>query len=270
MSTLETENLFCAYNGETVLYDINLRIEPGRFICLLGPNGSGKTTLMRAFCRIIKPVKGVVKLDRRSIQEYHAREVAQKIALVSQSNRLAWPFTVHQIVNMGRFPHRGWVSPLSHEDHSKVEEAIRVTGLWEHRNRIIHTLSGGEAQRAMIARALAQSPRILLLDEPVAHLDLKYKVAVLDLVKKLAVEGLGVVVSLHDLNLAAMYADTMVLLSRGRVYAVGGPSTILTKKNLEAVYETEVVIKENPENGKPLISPVSRWKVSPLKLNMPQ
>jgi len=131
--------------------------------------------------------------------------------------------------------------------------------LWKHRDRLINTLSGGEAQRAIIARALAQTPRVLLLDEPVAHLDMKYKIAILDLVRNLAEQGLSIVISLHDLNLAGLYADKLALLSDGKLFATGVPDLILSKKNLERVYETEVVISRHPLNDRPQVTPISSF-----------
>ncbi|MEW5817010.1 MAG: ABC transporter ATP-binding protein [Spirochaetota bacterium] len=259
MSILTIDELSCGYNGEEVLHAVSFSVKPGQIIALIGPNGSGKTTLLRAMCRLIKPWRGRVFLDQKDLWSYPPRKAAQKIALVYQAARLVWPFTVQQAVSLGRFPHKGWISSYSAEDHASIENAIQATGLWEHRNRSLNTLSGGEFQRAMIARALAQSPRILLLDEPVAHLDMKYKIAVLDLIRQLALNGLGVVVSLHDLNLAAMYAHQVALLNRGSLYAMGDPGAILVKENLETVFETRVLIKNNTDFNKPVIMPLPPW-----------
>ncbi len=257
MFTLTVDNISCSYNGKTVLFDISIEFKAGEIFAIIGPNGSGKTTLMRAMCRVLKPSRGRVLLDGQDIRALHSRQVAQRISWVSQNNRLAWPFTVHQVVSMGRFPHRGWIASYTKEDHQAVDDAIRATGLWDHRDRLVNTLSGGEAQRTIIARALAQTPQVLLLDEPVAHLDMKYKIATLDLVRDLAVQGLAVVISLHDLNMAGLYADRIALLSSGRLFAIGDPVSILGKKNLESVYETEVVISRHPVSNKPQVTPIS-------------
>jgi len=254
---LTLDNLCCRYNGKSIIHNISLKFAPGEIVAIIGPNGSGKTTMMRAMCRVLKPSGGRVLLDGRDIRELHARRVAQIISWVSQSNTLAWPFTVHQVVGMGRFPHRGWVASYTKDDHRAVDAAIRATGLWEHRDRLINTLSGGEAQRAIIARALAQKPRMLILDEPVAHLDMKYKIAILDLVRNLAKQGISIVISLHDLNLAGLYADRIALLSAGKLFATGVPNLILSKKNLETVYETEVLISRHPLNDRPQVTPIS-------------
>ena len=259
MSTLALRNLGCRYDVETVISDISFTVATGEIIALIGPNGSGKTTLMRAMCRALKPAQGEVLLNGKNIWQMPIRHVARNIARVEQGGRIAWPFTVHQLVNLGRFPHRGWISSYTPDDHQAVDRAIRETGLWDHRSRVISTLSGGENQRAMIARALAQKPTILLLDEPVAHLDIKYKITVLDLVRQLSRDGLSVVVSLHDLNLAGIYADRIALLSKGRLFALGGPAAILTEKNLETVYETEVLVGNHPLNHRPLVTPIPSW-----------
>lgn len=258
MTTLSVENLTCSYNGnnEPVLADVNLTARPGEVLALIGPNGAGKTTLLRAMSRVLRPQQGHVRLNERNIWELPAQQVAQRVACVAQNTRLAWPYTVRQVVSLGRFPHRGWLSPYTAEDRRVIEEALNRTGLWALRERPLHTLSGGERQRAIIARALAQAPEVLLLDEPVAHLDLKYQVTILDLVRELAYGGLAVVVSLHDLNHAACYADRLAMLAKGQFLAVGEPAAILTAVNLEAVYDTQVVVSQHPLNHVPLVTPV--------------
>lgn len=259
MSFLSAENISCGYGKETILYNISLKIYAGEILALIGPNGSGKTTLIRAFSRVLKPQKGKVLLDKSNIWEIHPRKFARSVARVEQTTKLTWPYSVEQIVQMGRFPHRGWISSYTEEDHIQVDEAIRATGLWNHRERNIDTLSGGEFQRAMVARAVAQTPRVLILDEPVAHLDMKYKIAVLDLVRHLSHRGIAVIVSLHDLNLASLYADKVALLSEGAMAAYGSPKEILTKANLEPVYETEVMIGRHPANHRTMVTPIPGW-----------
>lgn len=252
MSVLEAKNIHFKYSEEPVLTDISLKAEPGKILAIIGPNGSGKTTLIKILGRILKAHSGIVLLNNKNIWSVH--DAARKIAWVAQNNKLAWPFSVKQIALMGRFPHRGWLSSYTKDDYKAVEQALNKTGLKELKDRLINTLSGGEVQRAIIARALAQEPDILLLDEPVAHLDLKYKVAVINLIKNLADHGIAVVISLHDLNLAAQYADRVILLKGGKLFAAGVPSSILNQKNLEEVYETKVNIVDY--NNLPFIIPV--------------
>lgn len=258
MTTLSVENLTCSYSGndEPVLTDVSLTAQAGEILALIGPNGAGKTTLLRAMSRVLRPRRGHVRLDGHNIWELPAQQVAQRVACVAQNTRLTWPYTVQQVVALGRFPHRGWLSPYTAHDRRVIEDALNRTGLRALRERPFHTLSGGEQQRAIIARALAQAPEVLLLDEPVAHLDLKYQVTTLDLVRELADGGLTVVISLHDLNYAACYSDRLALLANGRLLAVGEPTTILTAANLETVYDTQVVVGQHPLNHVPLVTPV--------------
>lgn len=253
MSILKACNVYFKYTDEIVLKGISLKAVPGEILALIGPNGSGKTTLIKLLAGILKADKGKVLLNDRNINDI--QDTAKKIAWVAQSNKLAWPFSVNQVVLMGRFPHRGWISSYNRGDHDAAAEAMHKTGVWEHRNRLINTLSGGEVQRAIIARALAQSPDILILDEPVAHLDLKYKVAVLSLIKNLSIQGMAVIISLHDLNIAAQYADKIAILCKGELYGEGTPLSILNRKNIEEVYETKVNIIR--QDKLPVIFPVS-------------
>ena len=257
---LELRAVRGGYAGVEVLRGISLAVRPGELVALIGPNGSGKTTLLRTMGRLLRPLAGQVLLDGADLWKLGARRVARSVGWVPQNARLAWPFTVQQVVALGRFPHRGWIAAWTAEDHRAVDEALAATGMEAHRDRPLGTLSGGEVQRAMLARVLAQRPRLLLLDEPVAHLDMKYKIAVLDLARGLARRGLAVVISLHDLNLAGLYADRVILLADGRVFAEGPPERILARENLEAVYETRVIVGRYPgRDGRPLVNPVPGW-----------
>jgi iron complex transport system ATP-binding protein len=252
MSVLEACNIYYKYTDEEVLKNISIKTVSGEITALIGPNGSGKTTLIKILAGILKAQSGDVLLDNKNILSIS--HIAKKIAWVAQNNKLAWPFSVKQVVLMGRFPHRGWLSSYKKEDHEITEEALHKTGLWEHRDRLLTTLSGGEVQRAIIARALAQAPEILLLDEPVAHLDLKYKISVLNLIKNLADNGMAVIISLHDLNIAAQYSDRVAILCNGELFREGPPSLILNRENIEKVYETKVSILK--QNELPVIFPV--------------
>ena len=255
MSGLKIIDITSGYNDFKVLHNISFNIMGGEILALTGPNGSGKSTLLKTMCRVLKPYSGSILLNEKDIWSYNEREVAKEIAWVSQSIFFSWSFTVKQVVEMGRFPHKGWIGSYNKEDYEAVNTALEETGLFDLKYRLINTLSGGEIQRVMIGRALAQTPRILLLDEPVAHLDLKHKIAILDLLKTLSSMGLAIVISIHDLNLASIYADKIVLLKSGKLFAMGEPNEILIKKNLEEVYETNVRI--NYINNKPFILPES-------------
>jgi iron complex transport system ATP-binding protein len=239
-----------------VLHDLQLAVCPGSVLALAGPNGAGKTTLLRALARLLRPLHGAVLLDGRDVWSLSERETARSLGLVPQYESSDWPLTVEQVVTLGRASHRGWFMPYGVADHDAVEGALAQTGLGALRERSLNELSGGERQRVLIARALAQQPQTILLDEPTAHLDLRYQGAVLGLVRRLAHEaGLAVVMSLHDLNLVALYADRVALIADGGLVAEGVPEVVLTAAHLEHAYGVAVTIGRHPAYGTPLVMP---------------
>ena len=256
MTQLEVNSLHCGYDERDILRDLTLAARPGEVLALAGPNGAGKTTLLRALARILRPRHGAVLVDGRDAWSLSARAFAQQTGLVAQSESLDWPLTVEQVVSLGRSAQRGWFMPLTPADHAAVEQALALTGLASLRERMVTTLSGGEQQRALIARALAQEPRVLLCDEPTAHLDLHYQGAVLDLIWKLAHQDrLAVVVSLHDLNLIALCADRVALLAEGSLVIVDTPEVVLTSDLLERAYGVALNVVVHPVYQVPLVSP---------------
>ena len=256
---LTVRNIDACYGKTKVIDDVSLSVRRGELLALIGPNGAGKTTLVKVMCRVMKPTAGQVVLEGQDAWQIRARDYARKVAHVRQSEKLAWPFTVEQVVLMGRFPHRGWLASYTGADRRAVDEALEVTGLESLRGRALHTLSGGEAQRAMLARALAQAPELLILDEPVAHLDIKHRLEVLDTARTFAARGLSVVVCLHDLTLAALYADRVALLEHGVVRSEGSPEDVLNKRDLEEVYGTPVLVDRFPGIDRPKITAVPAW-----------
>jgi iron complex transport system ATP-binding protein len=258
MSCLQAADLDLGYNGHLVVRDLTLVARPGQVLALAGPNGAGKTTLLRGLARLLRPRRGAVLLDGRDVWAFSERQAAQRIGLVPQTETLDWPVTVEQIVALGRAPRRGWLLPLSGADHAAVNLALDRTGLRELRDRLVTRLSGGERQRLLIARALAQEPDVLLLDEPTAHLDLRYQGAVLGLARNLAHDaGLAVVMSLHDLNLVALYADRVALIADGAVIAEGAPDAVLTPTHLARAYGVPVAVSRHPVYGTPLVMPMA-------------
>ncbi|NNJ11825.1 ABC transporter ATP-binding protein [Chloroflexales bacterium ZM16-3] len=254
--SLAAEGLRCVLGGRDVLDEVRLQVRPGEVLALIGPNGAGKTTLLRALARLLRPLGGAVSLEGQDIWRLRPRPVARRLALAPQGADL-WPLTVEQFVGLGRAPHRGWLMPLGPDDHAAVRAAMGRTGLESMRERQVTELSGGEQRRAILARALAQEPRVLLLDEPTAALDLKYQAAILAMARRLAHEdGLAVVVTLHDLNQAAGVADRLALLAHGRVQAVGAPDEVLTAELISATYEVPVAVCRHPLDGTPLITPL--------------
>ena len=256
MYGFELTGVSAGYNGKIVLKNITLAIGQGELIALIGPNGAGKTTLSRLLYKAIKPSAGRVAFDGENVWKYKENEFARKVAHVGQSERIAWPFTVGQIVEMGRFAHRGWIAPYTARDRSIIDDALRITGLLELKDQRVDSISGGEVQRALLARAIAQQPRFFILDEPVTHLDIKYQIDVLDAARSLADTGLGVIVCLHDLSLTGLYADRVVLVENGEIRIQGSPERVLVKDIIEAVYGAPVHVDTFPGTKKIYVTPL--------------
>lgn len=257
MTRLEARDLTCAYDRQTVLHDLSLTVQSGEILALLGPNGAGKTTLLRALARLLRPHAGTVLLDGENIWRLRPRVVARRLALAPQSEGMSSPVTVEQAVALGRAPHRGWLLPYTTRDRQVIEQVLEQTDLQALRHRLITELSGGEQRRVILARALAQEPQVLLLDEPTTHLDLRYQTELLALIQRLAQrDGIAVVVTLHDLNHAALCATRVALLAHGTLVAMGHPEAVLTPDCLSQVYGVTVVVTRHPVYGTPLVAPV--------------
>jgi iron complex transport system ATP-binding protein len=226
----------CAYDGRDVLGGVSLCVGPGEFVALVGPNGSGKSTLLRTLSRTLRPREGSVTLDGRDLYGgLDAREAARAIAVVPQETPFDFEFSAYEVVMMGRHPHLGRFEPEEGAHAGAARAAMEATGTWEFRDRPVTELSGGERRRVLVARAFAQNPRYLLLDEPVTHLDVRHQVEILRTVKA---HGAAVVAVLHDFNLARAYATRAVLLEGGRVAAEGEPARVLAAETLERVFAT--------------------------------
>lgn len=263
---LRIESLAVGYGGEPVLKGLNLAVARGEFLVVVGPNGSGKSTLVRAVTGALSPAEGRILLDGRDLRGLRPREVARTLAVVAQDTSVGFPFTVEEIVALGRIPHLPPLRSETPRDRAAVERAMRLTGTQPLAGRLVTALSGGERQRVMVARALAQEPRLLILDEPTAHLDIAHQVELLDLVRRLnRTEGLTVLAILHDLNLAALYADRLVMLKDGRCWADGPPAEVLTEANILAVYGSRVKIVRHPSAGQPQVMLLPREAAAPAQ-----
>jgi iron complex transport system ATP-binding protein len=257
MTTLTLSNLSVGYNSRLVLHNINLQVRGGEVVALVGPNGVGKSTLIRAVSGVTPIDAGKVLLGGVEVLRLSPAERARCIAVVPQAVSLPEAFTLAEIVLMGRTPHLPLWGAESKRDCEVAWRAMCRTAIESLADRRIDELSGGERQRVLIARALAQEPRVLLLDEATAHLDLKHQVAVLELVRSLAREHqLAVLATLHDLNQAALYADRVALLTGGELRAIGSPAEVLTPAHLSPAYGLPVQVISHPAYGTPLVLPV--------------
>lgn len=251
---LEGDALVAGYNGRDVLHMVSLSLHAGEFLGVIGPNGSGKSTLIKALTGVLPLRAGEVRLAGKPLHSYTSREQAQIVAVVPQPSVPVFAFSVREMVEMGRHPHLGRFTGLQARDHQAVDQAIAMTDIAHLQSRTVDQLSAGELQRVIIARALAQQPRVLLLDEPTAHLDIGHQMDIFALLVRLSSEqGLAVLCISHDLNLAAEYCRRLLLFSVGRVFAEGEPSAVVTEENLLAVYGTLVRVQSSPYSGQPMV-----------------
>jgi iron complex transport system ATP-binding protein len=251
---IEVDDVSVVLGGERVLDGVALDVEAGRFVGLVGPNGAGKTTLLRTINGLLSPVAGTVTLGGDDVARLSARELGRRVATVPQHTNLSFDFTVRQVVELGRHPHRprfGGVDP----DPDAIDRALRRTATDHLADRSITAVSGGERQRVLLARALAQAAPALLLDEPTASLDVHHQVRTLGLVRDLVEEDdRTVVAAIHDLDLAARFCDDLVLLTEGRVRTTGPPENVITEDHLEAAFGGRVSVGRNSETGTPTVT----------------
>ncbi|MFA5389598.1 MAG: ABC transporter ATP-binding protein [Candidatus Omnitrophota bacterium] len=247
-------DVWAGYNNSEILKGISFGIKKGDFTGIIGPNGSGKTTLLRTATKIIKPFKGDISLEGKSMADMPLKELAVIMACVPQDTAFMFPFKVIDVVLMGRIPYIKRFGFGSREDVKIALEALRFVDALHLKDRFIDELSGGERQRVIIAKALTQEPRILFLDEPTTHLDINHQVHIFELLKRMNREsGLTIVAILHDLNLASDYCDNLILLNNGMIEDRGTPKEVLNYKTIEKVYKTVVIVKENPITSRPHI-----------------
>jgi iron complex transport system ATP-binding protein len=256
---LEAKAVSAGYDGRVVLTDFSLSAQAGEFIGLVGPNGSGKSTLIRVFSRILRPFSGTVMAEGEDIWKKRAPWLAKRVAVVPQDSSPAFDFTILEMALMGRSPHLGRFSIEGKADIAVAWECLKLTQMEEFADRLVTAVSGGERQRAVIARALAQQPKILLADEPIAHLDINHQIQILDLLQHLTKQkGVAVIAALHDLNLAASYCDRLVMLGQGKIVASGAPAEVITEAHVRHTYGLRAQVKSNPATGRPYITLSSR------------
>ena len=254
---LRVSGLDCGHGAATVIAGISFALEPGEVLAVVGPNGAGKSTLLHTLGRLLPAQAGELELEGRPVAGLSSRAFARTVALAPQRTaELAWPLTVAEFVALGRAPHRGWLLPYTREDRAIAEEAMARLGIAPLARRETASLSGGEMRRALLARALAQEPRMLLLDEPAAYLDLHYQSELLGLIRTLAKEkAIAVVFTIHDFTLAALGADRIALLHEGRLQALGRPGAVLNSDTIKTVYGERLEVFAHPRSGLPVVLP---------------
>ena len=255
MPIVHVKEIGFRYTDEWVLKDISFEIKDGEFLGIIGPNGSGKTTLLKIIDRILIPQEGSVWLSGVNINEIKRNTLARLIAVVPQDSPMTFSFSVEEIVLMGRAPHLGKLRFEGKKDFEIARGAMELTDTLPFANRSVNELSGGEKQRILIARSLAQQPQIILLDESTAFLDIKHQIDFFDLIKTLnKKQGLTVISVTHDINLASLYCDRIILLNAGNIQCMGTPDEVITESNIKEVYETDVLVDRNPQTGLPRVT----------------
>lgn len=259
MNLFTVKDISCGYGQREVLKGVSFDIEQGQIVGIIGPNGSGKTTLLRALTKALKISSGEIFYKEKPLHNFRLAEFARQVAVIPQRIELPFNTTVEEFITLGCFAHLGRFDFLSQRQRKIIEHVLAMTDLAHLKNQDIREISGGELQRVVLAQGFAQSPQTLILDEPTTHLDITHQIKILNLIKDLnEYSAVNIVLSIHDLNLAAEYCDYLLLLDKAGIFKQGTPGEVLTYENIEKVYKTVVVVKENPISKKPYIVLVSR------------
>lgn len=241
---IAVQNVSFSYNSHPILQDICLDVAPGQVVSIVGPNGAGKSTLLKCMVRLLKPQSGSVYLNGKDIAGQNSRQLAKAMGYIPQNTRDVFPFSVLETVLMGRKPHIAW--DVGEEDFRVVGQIMKFLEIENLAERPLDELSGGQKQKVFVARALAQQPDVFLFDEPTSNLDVRHQLEVFSIIKRLAAtEGRTVIVVVHDLNLAARFSDTLIMLKQGAIFAAGKPDEVITEDNIRAVYNVAAAIVES-------------------------
>ncbi|RSK29151.1 ABC transporter ATP-binding protein [Bacillus sp. HMF5848] len=243
---LQVDNISIEIGKKKIVHDISLLVNSQQFVGILGPNGCGKSTLLKSIYKVLQPNSGLVKLGDMDVLKEKSKKIAKHLGVVGQFNEISFDFTVEQMVMMGRTPHKKLLDSEAKVDYEIVERALAKVNLLSYKDRNFLTLSGGEKQRVILARVLAQEPNFLILDEPTNHLDVKYQLEIIKTVKEI---NIGTLAALHDLTLAGAYCDYLYLLKKGSIVTYGRPQDVLTKENIEFVFDVKCEIYKNPVTG---------------------
>ena len=247
---LNAEKVDVQIRGKQIVKGFTLEVAEGMCAAILGPNGSGKSTFLKAVYRTQPISAGAVYLNGQEIDKIPRKRIAQAVSVVSQFNQIQFEYSVYDVVLMGRTPHLSLMQRETPKDHSLASEALRTVGMYDYKDQNFQTLSGGEKQRVILARALTQQPKLLILDEPTNHLDIRYQLEILSIIRNL---GISVLTALHDLNLALQFCDYIYLVKDGEIYCQGKPSQVLTPDHIKQVYGIGCDIFPSPINGRMMI-----------------
>ncbi len=243
---IDVDELEVTLSKKIIVDGVSLEVTKGSFVGIIGPNGSGKSTLLKAIYRVLNTSSGTISIDGKDISSMSLKESALKTSVVTQHNYYNYDFKVKDVVLMGRSPHKRNMEMDNSEDHRIVDEALNRVGMIDFADRSFYTLSGGEQQRVVLARALAQQTECMVLDEPTNHLDIKYQLQLMDVVKGL---GITVLAALHDLNIAAAYCDELYMMQEGKIVRQGTPEEVLTEDNIMEIYGTKAAVYKSPYTG---------------------
>jgi iron complex transport system ATP-binding protein len=260
---IAVDDVAVSFGDADVLDGVSLAVDPGEFVGVVGPNGAGKTTLLRTMTGALEPSRGTVTVDGAALDERSSKAASRLVAVVPQDTSLSFSFDVRTVVEMGRYPHRSRFSPPDEADRAAVDRALERTRIAEFADRSIDEVSGGERQRVVLARAVAQETPVLLLDEPTASLDINHQIETLELVSDLVREGRTAVAAIHDLNLAARYCDRLVALSEGTVLDSGPPQSVLTAETLKSAFDATAAVTENPVTETPMVTALRSAEAPP-------
>ncbi len=256
---IDVDSISFRYRNEWVLQDVSFKVERGEFVGIIGPNGSGKTTLLKTVSHLLEPQKGEILFEQTPLKAMDRAEIARRIAVVPQETHLLFPFSAMEIVLMGRSPYLGRRLFESEKDVETARRAMEWTGTLPFSERSVDELSGGERKRVFIARALAQEPEVILLDEPTANLDIHHQIDFLELILSLNQgKGLTILMASHDMNVASEFCDRLVLLKEGKIYRIGTSQEVITKEHIEQVYGCDVWVDRHPVSGTPRINLLKR------------
>ena len=263
MYSIEVKNLEFGYREALVLKGLTFNIKKGEFVSIIGPNGSGKSTLLKTLNNLYKPNSGDILIEGKNVEDYRKKDLAKIVGFVPQDTTIDYDFTVEDIIMMGRHPYKGRFQKEDKIDYKIVNDVMEMTNTLKFKNSLITEISGGERQRVIIAKVLAQNPSIILLDEPTSHLDINHQIDLLNLLRTLNKEkGTTIILVIHDINLAARFSDDIILLNEGEIIGSGNPEDVITAENMEKAYNLDVAIENNKYTNTVSLIPLKLRRIS--------